>query len=159
MSLVSLPKSSTPFCAWVPNRKRWNLGGKSSMVSVPSKGGTQRARASETMPHFAWGVRAFIVVAQGGCNQLVNIFFSLWWWDNGSQHHQPSGSFRSGVFMLVASTPSLLVSFSFLERVSVSAKQLNNVVSLEGESGPCPKTALLFPEYSSLVAVSALSPN
>ena len=63
------------------------------------------------------------------------------------------------MFMLVASIPSLLVSFSFLERVSVSAKQLNNVVSLEGESGPCPKTALLFPEYSSLVAVSASSPN
>ena len=77
----------------------------------------------------------------------------------GSQHHQLSGSFRSGVFMLVGTTSSLIVSFSFLDRVSVPAKQLNNIVSLEGESGPCPKTALLFPGYSSLVAVSAPFPN
>lgn len=72
----------------------------------------------------------------------------------GSQHHQPSGSFRSRVFMLVGSTPSLIVSFSFLVRVSVPSKQLDNIVSLEGESGDlAPRLRLLFPEYSSLLSL------
>ena len=43
--------------------------------------------------------------------------------------------------MLVGSIPSLIINFSHLEGVSVSAKQLKDI---DGEPGPCPKTALLF---------------
>ena len=42
---------------------------------------------------------------------------------SGSQHHQPSVPNRSGVYMLVGS-----INFSHLVRVSVSAKQLKDIV-------------------------------
>ena len=48
--------------------------------------------------------------------------------------------------MLVGSIPLLIINFSHLEGVSVSAKQLKDIVAciLDGEPGPCPKAALLF---------------
>ena len=46
-----------------------------------------------------------------------------------------------------------VVNFSHLVGVSVSAKQLKDIVcvSLEGEPGPCPKATLLFVDRSFLV--------
>ena len=160
MSLFLLPKPSTLFCTWVLNRKRQNLGGESSFIYLPSKEGTQQAGASKTCaPLWAGSEKFLFSQFKAGIIGLWTFFSMVDGEVTGSQHHQLSGSFRSRVFMLVGTTPSLIVSFSFLDRVSVPAKQLNNIVSLEGESGPCPKTALLFPEYSSLVAVSAPFPS
>ena len=49
----------------------------------------------------------------------------------------------SGVYMLVGNIPLLILNFSHLEGVSVSAKQLRDiVVCIDGDLGPCPKAAL-----------------
>ena len=52
----------------------------------------------------------------------------------------------TGTYVLVGSIPLLTVNFSYLEGVSVSAKQLKVLlcVSVVGEAGPCPRAALLF---------------
>ena len=64
---------------------------------------------------------------------------------SGSQHHWPSGSTWSGVFLLVDNMLSLIINFSHLEEFSVSAKQLKGIVCiLDGELRPCLKAALLF---------------
>ena len=44
---------------------------------------------------------------------------------SGSQHHQPSGANRSGVYVLVGSAP---LNFSRLVGVPVCAKQLKDTV-------------------------------
>ena len=63
-------------------------------------------------------------MVQRGCDQLVDILLMGWWWYNRSQRHQHSGLNWSGVCILVGSVPSL-ITFSHLEGVSVSAKQIS----------------------------------
>ena len=67
-------------------------------------------------------VRYFIVIVQRGYDQLMDILLMGWWW---SKEKSASSAFRpkwSGVYILVGHIPSLIVNFSSLEGVSVSAK-------------------------------------
>ena len=49
----------------------------------------------------------------------------------------------SGVYVVVGSIPSLIVNFSYLVGVSVSAQQLDRFcLSIDEGTGPCPKVAL-----------------
>ena len=71
-----------------------------------------------------------------------------------SQHHQPSGSNWSGVYGLAGSrqlTSSTWWRFEYLQNSS----KILFCVSPEGEQGPCPKTALLFLDCSSLISASS----
>ena len=70
-----------------------------------------------------------------------------------SQHHRPSGSNRSGVYVLVGSTQLTSPTWWGLQCLQNSSKVLL-CVSLEGEPGPCPKAALLF-----LLTAPPLSPG
>ena len=75
--------------------------------------------------------------------------WTFFWWVGGevsrSQHHQPTVSRQLGVYVLVGSLPLLILKFSHLEGVSVSAKQLRDIVlCTDGKPGPCLKAALLF---------------
>ena len=66
--------------------------------------------------------RSFIVIVQRGCDQLMDILLMGSW---GGKQASASSTFRSnwsGVYMHVCSIPSLIVNFSHLEGVSVSAK-------------------------------------
>ena len=74
------------------------------------------------------------------------------------QHHQPSGSNWSGVYVLVGSiqlTSPTWWEFQYLQNSS----KILFCISLEGEPGPCPKAVLLFLDYSSLVSASSPFPN
>ena len=75
---------------------------------------------------------------------------------SGSQHHQPSGSNQSGVYMLMDSillTSPTWWGFQYLQN---SSKILLGI-SLEGEPGRFPKNALLFLDCSSLVSTCMLN--
>ena len=73
---------------------------------------------------------------------------------SGSQHHQPSGSNQSGVYMLVGSiqlTSPTWWGFQYLQ----NSPKILLCVSLDGERGPCPKAALLFVFFDCFYLVSS----
>ena len=85
-----------------------------------------------------------MVMVQRGHDQLKDMLQ----WVGGEvskSQHQPSDSNWSGIHMLVGSILTLIINFSHLEGISVSAKQLKDIVvciSIDGETGPYPKAAL-----------------
>ena len=76
----------------------------------------------------------------------------------GSEHYQPFGSSWSGVYVLVGSIQLTSPTWWGIQALQNSSKILL-CVSLEGEPEPCPKAALLFLDYSSLVSPFPPFPN
>ena len=74
-----------------------------------------------------------------------------------SQHHQPSGSNWSAVYMLVGSIQLTPPSWWACQYLQNSSKIL--FICLKGEPGPCLKAALLFLDCSSLVSSSPRFPD
>ena len=70
-----------------------------------------------------------------------------------NQPHQPSGSNKSGIYLLVNRRQLASPTWGGLQYLQISSKILF-CVSLEGEPGPCPKASLLF-----LLTAPPLSPH
>ena len=84
---------------------------------------TREAMPSKLCPNLEGVVRSSIVMFQRGHDQLVDIILTGWWW----------GKWKSGslTILLVRGLPSCgqhTVNFSRLEGVSVSTKQLKEIV-------------------------------
>ena len=114
---------------------------KDSFITLPGKGGTAGSCLEKLCPNLEKIVSSFIVMVQGGCDQLVDILLMGGGEVNRCQYHEPSGYSWSGVHMLVGSIPSLTWrGFQYLQ----SSSEILLCVSIDGEPGPCPKAALLF---------------
>ena len=97
-------------------------------------------------------------MVQRGRDQLVDILLIGWW---GGKWELASSTFWFQPVWGLRACGQHRVNLFHLVEVSVSAKQLKDVLMciLEGESGPCPKAALLFLDCSSLVSSSPPFPN
>ena len=76
----------------------------------------------------------------------------------GKQHHQPSGSNWSGVYVLVGSRQLTSPTYWGFQPLQNSSKILL-CMSLKGDPGPCLKAASLLLDGSSLVSASPLFPD
>ena len=85
-----------------------------------------------TCPKVGKTVRCFIVIVQRRCDQLVVILLMglrCGKYESALSTFRPD---RSRVCVFGGSIPSLIVNFSHLEGVSVSAKQLKDIVVCNG---------------------------
>ena len=106
------------------------------------------------VPDLEEGVRCFIVMVQrGGCDQLRD---SSDWLEVKQMGVNVFN--LSGVFVLLGSMQLTSPTWLGFQYPQNSSKILF-CVSLEGESGPCPKAALLFLHSSSFVSASPPFPN
>ena len=100
-----------------------------SFISLPGKGGHSGLMSSKLLcANLQKIVRSLIVTVQRGHDQLMAILLMGWWW---GKQESTSSTFRSywfGVYILVDSIPSLIITFSLWEGVSVSAEQLKDIV-------------------------------
>ena len=99
-------------------------------------------------------------MVQEGVISLWTFFWLVGGEISRSQHHQPSGSNWSGVYMLVGSISSLIISFSHLEGASESAKQHKYIKCIPWWGiRTLTKPALLFLGCSYLVSTSPPFPD
>ena len=143
--------ASIHWCWIKSQRQSFGWSRKKNCFALQGKGGSQWANVSKLCVP-TWGVvRSFIVMVQRRCNQHVDILLIGWWW--GKRGSTSSTSWFQPIWGLLVCRQHT-VNFLHLLGVSVSANssEIFLCVSLEWESGPCPKTALLFLDFSSLVS-------
>ena len=98
-------------------------------TALPGKGGHSELMPSKPcVPSLGKRVRHFITVVHKGCDQLTGILLMGWQWGKQESASAAFGSNQSGVYMLVGHLSSPIISFSHLERVSVSACVLSHSV-------------------------------
>ena len=116
-----------------------------SFITLPDRGCHSGLMSSKLLcPNLRKIVRSVIVTVQRGRDQLIGVLLMGWWW---GRQESTSSTFRSywfGVCFLVGSIPSLIITFSLREGVSVSAEQLKDIVVCicSGETGPYSKAGL-----------------
>ena len=142
---------------WLSNwtELNWQRFGYSRKELLCQAKGPQWTNALKTMnPDQERIVRHLKVFKEQGMVSSWTFFWLVGGEVIRSQHHQPSGSNWSGVYGLAGSrqlTSSTWWRFEYLQNSS----KILFCVSPEGEQGPCPKTALLFLDCSSLISASS----
>ena len=98
---------------------------KNSSVALPGKEG--HSTFNTVCPDLEGIVRSFIVMVQGGCDQLVDIL--LIGWRGGNKQESASSTIRFQLVSGLHACGQHTVNFSHLVGVSVSAKQLKDIVT------------------------------
>ena len=102
---------------------------KDSFITLPGKGGHSGLLPRKTMrSHLERIVRSFIVMVQRGRDRLMDILLIGWWW---GKWESATSTFRfQPIWCLHACGQHTIDNHNFphLERVSVSAKQLKDIV-------------------------------
>ena len=95
-----------------------------ALLLCQANGDTAGSCLEKLRVHLERIVRSFIVIFQRGCRQLVDSLLMGGWWGKKESTSSIFRSSWSGVFLLVGSIPSLIINFSHLQGVSVSAEHL-----------------------------------
>ena len=139
-------------------RQEFGWRRKHIFIALLGKGGHSGLMHSKLCALLQGVVRSIHVFKEQSMISLWTLFWFVGGEGRGSQDYQPSGYNWPDVFVLVGSMKLTSPTWWEFQYLQDSSKILF-CVSLEAESGPCPKAALLFLDCSSLVSTSPPFPG